>query len=313
MKTCCTPSRQTADAPDPPLAAPVRVAPDADREARFVRLAGGAFLMGAEDGAAHPLDFEGPVRRVRLAPFLLDAVAVSNHRFARFVAATGYRTLAEREGWSFVFAGFLREDHPPTEAVAAAPWWRRVAGACWRHPHGPGSDIEARPDHPVTHVSHADARAYCAWAGARLPSEAEWEYAARGGLVQKRYPWGDELTPGGQHMCNIWQGTFPTRDDGEDGFVGTAPVDAFAPNGFGLSNMVGNVWEWCADWFDPRGHGPHPRIDPRGPAQGAARVMRGGSYLCHASYCFRYRVSARSSATPESSTGHIGFRLARDA
>lgn len=276
-------------------------------------LPGGEFLMGAEDPAAHPLDGEGPVRRVRLSPFRLDAVAVSNRRFARFVAATGWRTTAERFGWSFVFAGFLSPDHPPTEAVAAAPWWRRVSGACWRHPEGPDSTAESRPDHPVTHVSHDDAQAYCAWAGGRLPTEAEWEYAARGGLAQRRYPWGNELTPQGRHMCNIWQGEFPTRDDSEDGFAGTAPVDAFPPNGFGLFNMVGNAWEWCADWFDPRGPSPAPQTDPRGPMQGRARVMRGGSHLCHASYCFRYRVSARSSATPESTTGHLGFRLARDA
>ncbi len=310
MKTCCTPTREAAEAP---AGTPAPVAADADREARFVRLAGGAFLMGAQDGAAHPLDFEAPLRRVRLAPFRLDAVAICNRRFARFVVATGYRTTAEREGWSFVFAGYLRDDHPPTPAVGAAPWWRRVDGACWRHPEGPASHIAGREDHPVTHVSHDDALAYCAWAGARLPSEAQWEYAARGGLVQQRYPWGEELLPGGRHMCNIWQGEFPARDDGEDGYIGTAPVDAFPPNGFGLFNMVGNVWEWCADWFDPRGHDDAPRIDPRGPPQGTARVMRGGSHLCHASYCFRYRVSARSSATPQSSTGHIGFRIARDA
>jgi formylglycine-generating enzyme len=186
-------------------------------------------------------------------------------------------------------------------------------GASWRRPEGPGSDLAGRGDHPVVHVSWNDARAYCDWAGLRLPTEAEWEFAARGGLEGKRLPWGDELTPGGVWRSNIWQGTFPTHNTAEDGYVGTAPVDAFPPNGFGLHNASGNVWEWCADWFHPTFHRNGPTDNPTGPPAGQARVIRGGSYMCHDSYCNRYRVAARSSNTPDSSTGNMGFRCARDA
>jgi formylglycine-generating enzyme required for sulfatase activity len=311
-KGCCTPGRPGEGGRHATIAAPAIVAAEADPDARPIRLEGGEFLMGSQDPAAHPLDREGPVRPVRLSPFSLDAVAISNRRFLRFVEATGYRTEAEIFGWSFVFFGFLPKEHPPTQGVAAAPWWRQVFGAWWREPEGPGSHIEDRLDHPVTHISYADALSFCAWVGGRLPTEAEWEFCARGGLVQQRYPWGDELMPGGRHLCNIWQGEFPHVNTGEDGHLGTAPVDAYEPNGLGFLNMVGNAWEWCADWFDPRGHGPASQVDPKGPPRGQARVMRGGSYLCHASYCFRYRVSARSSAPPDSGTGHIGFRMARD-
>jgi len=263
----------------------------------LVELDGGVFLMGSEGPDAVPGDAEGPVREVAVAPFAIDAHAVTNDRFAAFVAATGHVTDAERFGWSFVFAGMLPEDAPPTRAVAAAPWWRAVEGATWRTPRGPGSSLAELGHHPVVHVSRDDAEAYCAWAGRRLPSEAEWELAARGGLVQARFPWGDELTPGGEHRCNIWQGEFPRRNTAEDGYVATAPVDAFAPNAFGLHNTSGNVWEWCSGRFDPL---RAPDLVP----------MRGGSYLCHASYCNRYRVSARTSNTADTSSGHIGFRTA---
>ena len=185
-------------------------------------------------------------------------------------------------------------------------------GAYRRRPEGPGTDVKDRQDHPAVHVSWNDAVAYAAWAGKRLPTEAEWELAARGGLEQKTYAWGDELTPNGEHRCNIWQGTFPTDNTAEDGFTGTAPARAFEPNGYGLYGVAGNVWEWCSDWFSPTFHIEGPREDPKGPPSGTNRLIRGGSYLCHDSYCNRYRVAARSSNTPDSSTGNTGFRCARD-
>ncbi len=278
----------------------------------MVLLPGGTYLMGSQDAAAYPADGEGPVREITLSPFWIDPLTVSNASFEEFILAAGHQTEAERYGWSFVFAGVLPHDFPDTRGVAAAPWWRQVPGADWRHPEGPDSSLNGRSDHPVVHVSWRDAAAYCAWAGLRLPTEPEWEYAARGGLVQKRYPWGDELTPAGEHRCNVWQGEFPRRNTCDDGFYGTAPADSFQPNGFGLYNMSGNVWEWCADWFSQTSR-YGSRKDPQGPPHGTHRVIRGGSYLCHESYCFRYRVSARSASTPESSTGNTGFRTARDA
>jgi len=279
----------------------------------MVCLPGGDFLMGTNSREGYPDDGEGPVRRVRLKPFWIDTNVVSNRGFAAFVEATGYVTEAERFGWSFVFGGFLPNDFPPTRGVAAAPWWRQVHGADWRHPEGRHSGIAERMDHPVLHVSWNDAGAYCRWAGKRLPTEAEWEYAARGGLEQQRFPWGDKLTPDGAHRMNVWQGKFPSDNSVEDGYAGTAPVDAFPANGYGLYNMTGNVWEWCADWFSPKFHLKGPRDNPIGPPSGENKVTRGGSYLCHRSYCFRYRVAARSSNTPDSSTGNIGFRCVRDA
>jgi sulfatase modifying factor 1 len=285
----------------------------------MMAIRGGRFVMGGEHADASLDDGEGPVREVTLAAFLMDATAVTNSEFAAFVAETGHVTDAERHGWSFVFATMVGPH--AAGAVRAgivpdAPWWLAVDGACWSSPEGPGSDVAERGHHPVVHVSWNDASAYAAWAGKRLPTEAEWERAARGGLARARYPWGDELRPGGTHRCNIWQGRFPTINTGEDGYVGTAPVDAYEPNGFGLYNMVGNVWEWCADWWSATWHAapsPETRRDPRGPASGVAKVIRGGSYLCHASYCNRYRVTARTFNSAASTTGHMGFRCAADA
>jgi formylglycine-generating enzyme len=277
----------------------------------LVDLPGGAFVMGTDGTYGYAEDGEGPAHEVDLAPFSIGRYAVTNAEFAAFVDATGHCTEAEAFRWSFVFAGLLPQEFPSTRGVASAPWWRQVEGADWAHPEGPQSAIEDRADHPVVHVSWNDAVAFCAWADARLPTEAEWEYAARGGRVRCRFPWGDELEPGGEHRMNVFQGVFPADNSLEDGYAGTAPVGAFAPNGYGLHQVTGNVWEWTADWFDRAYYAASPRRDPQGPPAGAARVMRGGSYLCHASYCNRYRVDARSSSTPDSTTGNLGFRVAR--
>ncbi|MEU1515237.1 formylglycine-generating enzyme family protein [Streptomyces sp. NPDC005811] len=281
----------------------------------MVLIPGGEFLMGAEDREGFPSDGEGPVRTVRLSAFHIDAHAVSNDKFAEFVDGTGYVTEAEHIGWSYVFAGFLpgslRREAPRPPRT---PWWCGVTGARWDQPEGPGSTLDGRGDHPVVHISWNDAAAYAAWAGKRLPTEAEWEYAARGGLDQRRYPWGDVLNPEGRYVCNIWRGTFPTKNTADDGYRGTAPVDAFEPNGYGLYNTSGNVWEWCSDWWSTdQGRSDHPRVDPAGPEQGTDKVIRGGSYLCHVSYCNRYRVAARTANTPDAASGHAGFRCARAA
>jgi formylglycine-generating enzyme len=274
----------------------------------MVLVDGGSFLMGSEDRLAYPADGEAPVRKVSVDPFWIDTRAVSNGEFGRFVRESGYVTEAERFGWSFVFAGLLPEDFPPTRSVARAPWWRQVDGADWRHPEGPQSNLDERLNHPVLHVTWNDAQAYCAWTGKRLATEAEWEYAARGGLEGEPFPWGGELEPGGEHRMNVWQGSFPRENTTADGFYGTCPVDAFPPNGYGLFNVTGNVWEWCSDWFSRDFHTRDRRTNPSGPRAGTHKTTRGGSYLCHHSYCHRYRVSARNALTPDSSTGNIGFR-----
>lgn len=311
---CCSVGRRDGLAPpEPSRGDPGGFAAGQDRDhaSSLVLVPGGTFLMGT-DAPTFPQDGESPAREVEVAPFYIDRYAVDNDRFARFVEATGYVTDAERYGWSFVFHLFLGPGHEDALAVAAAPWWVQVHGATWRTPEGPGSSLEGRSKHPVVHVSWNDAKAYAEWASCRLPTEAEWEFAARGGLTGKLYPWGDDFTPGGRHRCNTWQGTFPTENTREDGYLGTAPVDAFEPNGFGLYNMVGNVWEWCSDWWTDS-PALLPRVNSAGPPTGVAKVTKGGSYLCHRSYCNRYRVAARTFNTPDSSTGHMGFRLARDA
>lgn len=280
----------------------------------MIRLEGGTFLMGTDEPEGFPADGEGPIHEVTLKPFYIDETAVSNEQFAEFVQATGYKTEAEKFGWSFVFHLFVPDELKPScQQVPGIPWWRKVDGSYWYRPEGPGSSAEDRWDHPVVHVSWNDAQAYCKWAGKRLLTEAEWEYAARGGLVRKKYPWGDLLKQDGLHHCNIWQGKFPDKNNASDGYVGTAPIRSFEPNGYGLYNVCGNVWEWCADWFSPTYYRETPKENPPGPRFGHNRVMRGGSYLCHSSYCNRYRVAARSSNTPDSSTGNLGFRCAADA
>ncbi|TYP73187.1 formylglycine-generating enzyme family protein [Paenibacillus methanolicus] len=314
-QSCCSASRSqdvTHEAGNnaPELAQPRGNAQSGD----MVWLEGGEFYMGSDAPDGFPADGEGPVRKVRVDPFGIAPYAVTNRQFAAFVDATGYVTEAERFGWSFVFHLLASEE---TRARVAnvpqeVPWWLVVEGAYWAKPEGPDSSVEARMDHPVVHVSWHDAAAYCAWSGTRLLTEAEWEYAARGGLTGRTYPWGDELKQGGQHRCNIWQGKFPVKNNASDGYVGTAPVDAYEPNGYGLYNLSGNVWEWCADWFSPGYHRQTAPANPHYTDPTGKRAMRGGSYLCHRSYCNRYRVAARSSNTPDSSTGNIGFRVAMD-
>jgi formylglycine-generating enzyme required for sulfatase activity len=270
----------------------------------------GEFLMGSEDRLAYPDDGEGPVRRVRVSSFRMDVFAVTNAEFSRFVDDSGYVTEAERLGWSLVFEGLLPDEDRPERGVGRAPWWRQIEGADWRHPEGPGSTNEGRDDHPVVHVTWNDAYAYATFNDKRLPTEAEWEYAARGGLEGQPYPWGPELEPGGEHRMNVWQGTFPRHNTLADGFYGTAPVHAYPPNAYGLYNMTGNTWEWCADWFRRTFHMQDRHTNPRGPQAGTHKVVRGGSYLSNASYCRRYRVSARSSLTPDTSSSDVGFRCA---
>lgn len=313
---CCVPSKQRASL----LALSRTASLDIPRVRNgslegMVQLDGGMFLMGNDRDDAIPADGEGPVREVTLDPFYIDARPVTNLQFQEFIHATGYQTEAGRFGWSFVFQGHIPKERRAElveDSVAAVPWWCKVRNADWRHPEGPDSGILDRPDYPVVQVSWQDAARYCQWAGKRLPTEAEWEYAARGGLEQQRFPWGDELTPGGKHLCNIWQGNFPELDLGEDGYTGPCPVEAFPYNGYGIFSVSGNTWEWCWDWFHPSFHAATTRNDPAGPPNGGARVMRGGSYLCHASYCNRYRVAARTANTPDSTTTNIGFRCVRD-
>jgi len=324
--TCCAasrngrPSHGSAPADEEP--GPLSVAPAMDEDERTTGMAlieGGTFTMGTDADEGFPEDGEGPAREVRVDSFYVDKFAVTNAQFLEFVRETGYTTDAERFGWSFVFEQFV--DDPDRDRVVrnvpASPWWVAVEGANWFRPTEPSSNVveDDLLKHPVTHVSWQDAAAYADWAGKRLPTEAEWEYAASGGRERARFPWGDELEPDGQHRCNVWQGEFPEHNTGADGYVSTAPVNAFEANGYGLYNVCGNVWEWCADWFSPDYHttDAYDPDNPTGPADGEGRVMRGGSYLCHESWCNRYRLPARSKNTPDSSTGNIGFRCVVDA
>lgn len=314
LKPCCAASRAAASVP-PATSVPVPIQAAVPAARATIVLPAATFLMGTNDAQANPGDGEGPVRPVSLAPFAIDAYPVTNADFAAFVEATGYVTESEHYGTSFVFAGQVPDDRygdVVMDTLAAAPWWCLVRGASWRAPEGPDSTIAGRMDHPVVHVSWNDAMAYAAWSGGALPTEAQWEYAARGGLEQKLYPWGDELEPEGQHLCNVWQGEFPHVNTAEDGFAATCPVDAFPPNGHGLYSVTGNTWEWCADYWSTA-FTSAPSRDPQGPPAGSARVMKGGSFLCHASYCNRYRPAARTMNTPDSAASNIGFRCVRPA
>jgi formylglycine-generating enzyme required for sulfatase activity len=259
----------------------------------MVLIKGGTFAMGQEDS----FPYERPVHQVTLKSFWIDPTEVTVAEFEKFVAATGYKTDAEKWGWSGVFDPKVGD-------------WVKTDGADWRHPDGPKSSAKA--DEPVCQVSWTDAIAYAKWAGKRLPTEAEFEYAARGGLVNKKYSWGDELRPGGKPVANWWQGNFPNDDKGEDGFKGRAPVKSFPANGYQLYDMIGNVWEWCSDYYSEDYYAKSPKENPPGPESGTERVLRGGSWLCAENFCSNYRVAGRSHATEDSGLNNLGFRCARD-
>jgi formylglycine-generating enzyme required for sulfatase activity len=294
----------------------------------------GQFWMGCDDPRAPDAQ---PLHQVALDGFFIDAAPVTNDQFAKFIDATHYVTVAERKPDPKDYPGVPAEKHVAGSAVFVRPphdvpldnpfqWWKYVAGADWRHPEGPNSDITGKGDHPVVQICFDDAQAYAKWAGKRLPTEAEYEYAARGGLDRKKYSWGDEITtPAGKYHANIWTGQFPDNNDEADGFRGTSPVHAFAPNAYGLYDMGGNVWSWCSDWyrpdyyatFDPQKPAPNPRgpadsFDPTEPNQ-PKRVLRGGSFLCAERYCTRYLVGSRGKGAPDSAAVNIGLRCARDA
>ena len=295
--------------------------------AGMVWIPGGEAVLGSQNG-----DHDAPLHRVRVDGFFMDATEVTNAEFARFVAATGHVTDAEKKptvadipgaNEADLFAGSL-VFRPPPGAVDLRhfhSWWQFVRGADWRHPDGPGSSIDGKDDHPVVHVSWRDAVAYAKWANKRLPTEAEWEFAARGGLDRQRYVWGDEQRPAGVWPANIWQGSFPRENKGEDGFAATSPVRAFPPNGFGLFGMSGNVWEWCRDFYRPDayGDGEAVAVNPQGPADSfdpgepgvVKHVQRGGSFLCSDEYCMGYMPGTRMKCSPDTGLCHSGFRCVR--
>jgi len=318
-KSCCAPGRDEGGEVD--ASAQGKGFPDLGRSPDYaspkgtVLIPAGSFRMGGEGPECWEADGEGPIREVTLNAFRIARCAVSNAEFTEFIEASDYRTEAEDWGWSFVFHNQVprkQRRNATFELVPGTEWWAKVPGAFWRKPGGPGTDLKGKAEHPVVHVSWRDAQAYCRWRGARLPTEAEWECAARGGEEQWTYPWGEELAPKGVHHCNIWQGSFPENDRADDGYAGTAPVRSFPANGYGLRNVAGNVWDWVGDWWSTTHHLEASRENPSGPESGELKVIRGGSFLCHDSYCTRYRLSARSSVTPDSATCHVGFRIAMD-
>lgn len=305
IKACCTPASVVA-----PATVPFAHAAREDVSLReSVQIPAGRAYLGTRRPVLK-MDGEGPLRRRELAAFAMDRTTVTTIRFARFVAATGYVTEAERIGWSFVFHHQLPEDFPATRGVQQVPWWRAVDGANWYRLTAQEDTRVATADHPVVHVSLADARAFAEWAGGRLPTEAEWEHAARGGLGDVPYPWGGRAPDDTSFLpCNIWQGQFPNINTAADGYAATAPADAFAPNGYGLHQMVGNVWEWTADPYvnDVLHRSGKVTMDMSG-----RHLLKGGSFLCHRSYCFRYRIAARTGNTTDSASTHTGFRLVYD-
>ena len=260
----------------------------------MVLINGGTFLMGTDDG----MEYESPIHEVQIKSFYIDEHEITVAEFAKFVEAANYKTDAEKFGWSGVFNLKTGE-------------WEKSDGANWRHPDGAKS--EPNPNEPVTQISWNDATEYSKWADKRLPTEAEWEFAARGGLVGKRYAWGNDLRPNGKPVANWWQGTFPNKNTNEDGFIARAPVKSFAPNGYGLYDTAGNVWEWTADWYADDYYKNSPRENPTGAKNGDERAIRGGSWMCAENFCTNYRVAARSHATPDSGLNNLGFRCVRAA
>lgn len=305
------------------------------RQAGMVRVPGGTFLMGSN----HHYPEERPQHAATVGGFWIDETAVTNAAFAAFVDATGYVTIAERPLDPAMYPGadpamlapgalVFRMTDGPVDTRDMSNWWRWTPGACWRSPEGPGSDLSARQDHPVVHVGFEDADAYARWAGKELPTEAEWEFAARGGLDGKEFAWGDDFVPDGVHMANTWQGPFPWRNLAADGFEHTCPVRSFPPNSYGLYEACGNVWEWTTDWWgtqhaadpnkpccaplNPRGPTIEGSYDPKQPAIRIPRkVVKGGSFLCAPSYCRRYRPAARHAQMVDTGMSHIGFRCIR--
>ncbi|MEP3295659.1 MAG: formylglycine-generating enzyme family protein [Pseudoruegeria sp.] len=305
-KSCCTPPREAE-----PLA-PVQIQKNPDAattlRAAAVPIPGGRGLQGTRQ-AIIPNDGESPLRTRKIAPFRIGLTTVTNAEFKAFVDDTGYITEAERIGWTFVFWAQVPDTVGPTQGVSNVEWWRRVDGANWRDINGPGTQADCwHPDHPVVQMSWNDAQAYCTWAGGRLPTEAEWEHAARGGQGEVKFPWGDREPNDFDFMpCNIWQGRFPDVNSGKDGYLTTAPAQSFAPNGFGLYNVVGNVWEWTSEPYGIKSL--KKEVKTRLAGMKGYKLSKGGSFLCHASYCFRYRIAARSGTSPDSATTHHGFRV----
>lgn len=259
----------------------------------MVLIKSGTFRMGTNDG----MPFEAPAHTVEIKSFLIDEHEVTVAEFAKFVAATNYKTESEKIGWAGVFNVETDE-------------WEKVEGADWQHPEGKNS--EAKPDEPVCQISWNDAVAFAKWAGKRLPTEAEFEYAARGGLTGKKYSWGDELKPNGKPVANWWQGEFPAKNTLEDGFLRRAPIKSFPANGYGLYDMTGNVWEWTSDWFAEDYYQNSPKINPKGADSGTEKVIRGGSWMCSENYCSNYRVAGRSHITPDTGLNNVGFRCVKD-
>jgi formylglycine-generating enzyme len=293
----------------------------------MVWVAGGSFVMGSD----HHYPEEAPAHRVAVEGFWMDRTPVTNAQFQRFVKATGHRTLAEQPANAETYPGATAEQLQPASIVFVAPnhpvplddthrWWHYVPGANWRHPEGPGSSIKGREKHPVVHIGYADAEAYARWAGKQLPSEREWERAARGGLQHCAYAWGDELHPGGRLLANTWQGHFPHHNSRADGYAGTSPVGSYPANPFGLVDMIGNVWEWTHDWYTSNHRSGDPALGccqaageasiDRRSEHGALprKVVKGGSFLCAPSYCRRYRPAARMAQGIDTTTCHLGFR-----